>query len=139
MAGGTAGDIRTPYPKGEDGLFMFEFHGAIVEASKSADFIFNQMTVPFAFKAVKAEYTALEIAITNAMTVNIQDDTATPEEIITDAAVAAITEGAGGVAALTVDKTKTINAGAILSASYGSGAGDTAKDLRIRLWVKPVF
>jgi hypothetical protein len=140
MAGGNADLHTTPYPKGEDGLFplVFAFNAL---ASKSADWITAQVRVQFAFKAVRAELTAEEIAITNAITLNLQDDTGTPQELLTDVSVTAISGGGGGRIDYTsdLDKDITVNAGALLELSYGSGSSDTVTNGLFILWVKPVY
>lgn len=140
MAGGNAADLRSHYPKGEDGLVCFDFAFNVL-ASKTKDWIADRMLVPFAFKAVKADFTAEEVAITNAMTLNVQDDTGTPQELLTDVAVTAITAGGGGRIDMTasLDKDITINAGALLDVSYGTGASDTVTNGHFRLYVKPVY
>lgn len=144
MAGGTASDIRAPYPKGDAGLVCITFGPVEVIASKgtanAADYVFDQFTVPFSFKPVRAEYTAEDITIGNAnLVVNIEDDTGTAKVIVDDAALTAITAGAGVGAALTIaNRELVINAGAVLIASYSSKAGDTTTALKLRLWVKPV-
>lgn len=137
MAGGSASDLRSPYPKGSQSVLTIRAPCTVV-ASKSKDFITHQMTVPFAFKAVKAVYSAQDIVVASAVTVNIQDDTATPKELVTDKALAAITGGAGTEQDLGVDKTVKINAGAKLSFSYGSGAGDSSVDGMFLLSVRPL-
>lgn len=137
MAGGSANDLRAPYPKGAQSLVLIQAPLTVV-ASKTKDFITHEMTVPFAFKAVKATYSAQDINVTNGITVNIQDDSSTPQELVTDKAVTAITGGAGTEQDLSVDKTITINAGAVLYFSYGSGASDDSLDGMINLWVRPV-
>lgn len=140
MPGGVAGDIRTPWPKGGDSLIPLEFRCDSLEAGKTSDHIFEKMTMDFAFKVVKAEYTARVITETTAITLNLEDDSATPQVLINDFAVAgSITNGAGSVVAVTVDKTKTVNAGAVLSASYKSSTSDTGSNVVLRVWVKPVF
>lgn len=140
MAGGTASDIRAPYPKGEDSLVCIEVGAFTIEASKSADYVVDKQTIMFAFKPKKAELTATNIDVTNGVTLNIEDDSATPQVIVSDEAITAITAGAGKLQALTIDDdTMTINAGAVLVTSYGSGASDAGLDVKVRLWVEPVF
>lgn len=136
MAGGSASDIRTPWPKGEDGLVLIQAPCSIV-ASKTKDFITHRHTAQFAFKAVRLTYSAQDIVVTNAVTLNVQDDSSTPQELITDVSLSAITGGAGLDVDLSVDKSITINAGALLDFSYGSGAADTSIDGVFNLWVKP--
>ena len=137
MAGGDANDTRAPWPKGEDGLHLLEFGPVNVEASKAADHVFDTMTAQFKFKAVKAEFQTQTLTENNGITFNLEDDTGTAKVLINDAGVAAVVAGAGGVQALTVDTTVEINAGALLKASYKSGATDTSVQSKIRLCVKP--
>lgn len=141
MAGGTAGDLRTPYPKGDNSLIPIHFPLTVV-ASKTKDFITHSHKLKFACRPVLVEHSAQEVAVTNAITINLQDDSSTPQEIVTDQTLAAVTAGAGGVTAPTLAsgaKALTINAGAILEASYGSGASDTSLDSVLTLWVRPIF
>lgn len=140
MAGGNAADFRTPYPKGEKSAIILPFAFNAL-ASKTKDWITAQILVPFAFKAVRAQLTAEAIAITNAMTLNLQDDTGTPQELLTDVSVTAITAGGGGRIDFTssLDKDITINAGALLDLSYGTGASDTVTNGLFLLEVEPVF
>lgn len=140
MAGGVAADVRSHFPKGEDGLVCFTFAFNAL-ASKAADWITSRMLVPFAFKAVKADLTAEEVAITNAMTLNLQDDTGTAQELLTNVSVTAITAGGGGRIDMTsdLDTDITINAGALLDLSYATGASDTVTNGVFRLYVKPVY
>lgn len=139
MAGGVAGDIRGSYPKGQDSLVLLEFGPFQIIASKT-DYDVDRFTTRFAFKPKFAELTATDIAVTNAITVNIEDDTGTAKAIVTNKAVAAITAGAGLLLPLTiVNKETIINAGAILLMTYISGTSDTGIDVKVRLWVKPVF
>ncbi|KPL09548.1 hypothetical protein AMJ71_06155 [candidate division TA06 bacterium SM1_40] len=136
MAGGSASDIRTPFPFDE---YLIEFGTFDIAASKSSDYQVDNFTVPFACRAVRCEVTATDVNVTNGITINIEDDTpTTPKVVVSDAAVAAITAGAGKSEALTVDRTKTIFAGAVLKCSYKSGASDDAENVKVRLWVEPV-
>lgn len=141
MAGGTAGDIRTPYPKGDNSLIPIHFPMTVV-ASKTKDFISHSHKLKFACRPVLVEFTAQDIIVTNAVTINLLDDSSTPQEIVTDQTLAAITGGAGGITAPTMAsgaKALTLNAGAILEASYGSGASDSTVDGVMTLWVRPIF
>lgn len=140
MAGGTAADIRAPWPKGENGWFLIEFGPVdIPNSAKSADELFDSFVTPFAFRAMECRITALDITdATPSLTVNIEDDSSSPKVLVADHLIAAITQGNGSSQKLTVDKTKTINAGAIVTASYKSASSDTTTGLKIRLWVKPI-
>ncbi len=133
-AGGSASDVRGAFPMGD--IIPLNFHFEVV-ASKSADYVVGKMLVPWAFRPVLAELTAQIVTITNAITFNLEDDTGTPQVIIADHSVTAITGGAGTVQTPTVVRTFKVNAGAHLVASYGSGAGDVALDVDVTLWVRP--
>lgn len=131
---GVAGDIRAPYPMGD--LVVFPFNSFQMLASQTT-YVVGQFLVPFAFRAVRADFTATEVAGTG-QTINVQDDTGTPQVVIDDDVIdAAITAGAGGRQLLVVDHSKLILAGAVLTLQYTSGAGDTALDAHVTLWVKP--
>jgi hypothetical protein len=134
MAGGSAANIAAPYPMGDIIPIRFQFE---IIASKSADYVVDSFLVPWAFRPVYAELTAQIVTITNAITFNLEDDTGTPQVLIADHAVTAITGGAGTVQTPTLVKTFKVNAGARLIASYGSGAGDVALDVTVTLWVRP--
>lgn len=139
MAGGSASDIRAPYPKGEDSLVCLTFGPFDVPDAAQTDEIVEKLTIPFGFKAVRAEVTALAVvAGGTTFTVNLQDDTGTPQVLIADAAVADVSLGAGSAESLTVVKTITVNAGAVLSFTYTSVSGDTAIGVKLRVWVKPI-
>lgn len=140
MAGGSVQDLRAPYPKGEDSTVQLVIP-CTIQASKTKDYVVCQWTAPFAFKAVSGYYTAQDFTETNAITLNIQDDSGTPNELLTDFPVpGSQTGGAGFQIDLTssLDKSTQINAGAIVEFSYGSGAGDTSVDGVFVLNVKPV-
>lgn len=140
MAGGVAGDTRAPFPKGADTLFWIKFGPFEIVASKSADFIVEKFELPFACIPKKAYVTAQDVNVTNAITLNIQDDTGTPKQVVTDASLAAITGGAGSKVALTIaDSATVLNAGALLEMSYGSGASDDAESVSVYLGVDPVY
>lgn len=136
MAGGNANDIRQPWPNG-----LFPFHSKTFDMSQShaTDYIVDEQEVPFAFTVEKAEFCADAVTEAAGITVNVQDDTGTPKEAITNAGIAAITAGASARQALTVDKSKVFYAGALLQFSYITGAGDSGTNCQIRLWVKPYF
>lgn len=139
MAGGSASDIRSKWPKGDDALIPIRFGPHDVEASGAADFIMEKRRMEFAFKPVRAELSARDI--TGAWSINLTDDTSSPYEIITDQAPTAISKGAGSLEAITLASGATaqqINAGAILIWSYFTEAGDVALDMVLTLWVRPV-
>lgn len=138
MAGGDANDLRAPWPKGDDGVMVLEFGPVNIEASKASDHIFDTMTAPFAFRVIKGEVSSQTLTENTGITINLQDDSSTPQELVSDAGLSAIVAGAGGVTAVTVSKTITINAGALLYASYKSGSTDTSVQTKLRLWIKPV-
>ena len=144
MAGGSASDLRAPYPKGAQSLLCLEFGPFDVPDAAQTDEIVDKLTVPFAFKAVFAEVTALKVTDANAsFSINIQDDTGTPKELITNFVVTATALGVGLLDVINgldseVDATETIYAGAILALSYTSGASDVALSVKVRLWVRPV-
>lgn len=133
MAGST-NDVRGAFPMGD--VIPIHFHFEIV-ASKTADYIARKIKTPFAFRPVYATLTAQIVTITNAITFNLEDDSATPQVLIADHAVTAITGGAGTIQTPTLVKTFNVPAGAYLVASYGSGAGDVALDVDVALWVRP--
>lgn len=141
MAGGSAADIRSKWPKGDDALIPIVFGPHDIEASGSADFVMEKRRMEFAFKPVRAELTSREIVISNALTLNLVDDSSSPNEIVTNQAPAAVTKGAGALEAITLAVGATaqqINAGAVLIWSYGSAVSDTALDVVFTLWVRPV-
>ena len=139
MAGGNASDIRTPWPKGELGWYLIEFGPVdIPDSAKSADEHFDQFQTHFAFHAMECRATSLNVSETNAITINIEDDSGTAKVIVADAAITAYTQGDGHNEKLTVVKSVKILAGAIVKCSYKSGASDTTLGLKIRLWVKPI-
>lgn len=139
MAGGNANSLRTPYPIGKKGLFPIFSKTFDMSQSHAADYIVDEQCVPFAFTVEEAEFCADALTEAVGVTVNVQDDSGTPKVVIADAGVAAITAGASARQALTVDKSKVIYDGALLQFSYISGAGDSATNAQIRLWVKPYY
>lgn len=141
MAGGVAADIRTPYPKGRDGLVLIQSAPVDVQASKTGH-VFDQIELQFACQVVKAETVSSVMAISNGITFIVQDDTGTPKKMVNAGAAAAITDGSSARTAFlaaTLNKGTTINAGALLEFQYTSGASDTSTNTIVRLWVKPVF
>ncbi len=139
MAGGNAADFRAPYPKGEDSVVILSFGPFDIPDAAQTDEIIEEMTVPFGFKAVKAEISGLLLTdSTPSTTINLQDDTGTPQVLIADASVTAFAIGAGAVQDITIVKTITINAGAILRFTYTSASSDVATGLKLRIWVVPV-
>jgi hypothetical protein len=137
-----AGDakVNAPWPKGPDGRLVHKFGAFEIAASKAADFIVEQWKLPYAIRIKKAWVTSQDIAVTNGITLNLQDDESTPNVVISDEAVAAITAGAGQCVALTVDIPNTIlKHGAILSLSYASGASDDGIDVCVYIEYEPVY
>ncbi len=138
MAGGDTNDLRTPYPKGREVGVLIQSAPVDIQASKT-DHRFDEIELPFKCKIVKAEtVSGKEMAITNAITISVLDDTGTPKKFINASAAAAITDGTSARTALTVDKTITIFAGALLRFEYTSGASDTSTGTIVRIWVVPV-
>lgn len=137
MAGGSASDVRSPYPADE---FLIQFGPHNITGDKDTDFTIDNYTVPFAFKPVRAEWTARFAKVTSgAMTVNLEDDTGTAKSIITDQNITAVTSGAASATALTVKTTETIFAGAKLKLSFiAKDVSNVADGLVIRLWGRPV-
>lgn len=124
MFAGAAGILDAPFPHDKRvWIPMFAFN---VLASKSADFITGQFKLPWAGRIKRVFLSAEDVTITNALTLNLQDNESTPNVVISDLAPTAITAGAGAWEELTNDiPTTLLLAGAILSLSYGSGASDT--------------
>lgn len=140
MAGGVAADIRGIYPKGDDSLHLIKFGPFTIVAGNAADHIVEVHELPFACVPVKARLTAQDLIETNAITINLQDDSSVPKQIVTDHNVAAITDGAGSNVSLTIaDLVTVINAGALIECSYGSGSTDSGVDVTVNLWVRPAF
>ena len=100
--------------------------------------MYAQIEVPYAFRLKKAEKISEAVAITNGVTLDVIDDTGTPQVLIADEAITAITAGSAVTAACTVDDEGPVYAGAKLSARYTSGASDTSRHTTIRLWVEPL-
>jgi hypothetical protein len=136
MAGGDEEAEGGAWPQGAQSVVPFQIVLSSLEASKTAH-IYAIFTVPFKCRVLYAEYTARAIAITNAITVTVQDDTGTPKKAINAQSLAAVTAGTSAVAALTVVSTNTFFKGALLEAQYTSGASDTGSDVVITLWLKP--
>lgn len=133
---GNANDItKRPFPFG--GLQLIEFPPVDIQASKT-DYVYAQIEVPYAFRLKKAEKISEAVAITNGVTLDVIDDTGTPQVLIADEAITAITAGSAVTAACTVDDEGPVYAGAKLSARYTSGASDTSRHTTIRLWVEPL-
>lgn len=138
MAGGVAADLRSPWPKGSDGIILLQSNSTDFIASQTNK-VFDVLTVPFACKPIYAETVSQAMAITNGITLSVIDDTGTPKEMITDAAAAAITAGASAITALAVVKSVIFYAGALMKFTYISGASDTSVNTIVRLWVKPLY
>lgn len=138
MAGGVAGDIRTPYPKGEDGVILVASHSFNVIASQTAERV-DELELQWACKIVKAETCSTVMTIGTGITITVLDDTGTPIKFVDAKAAAVIAVGVAARTALVVDKTVQMNAGALLRFEYTSGSSDTSIDSIIRLWLKPVF
>ena len=136
MAGGVAANVRGAFPMGDIVPIHFRFE---IIAGKAADYVINKRLVPFAFRPVYVELTAQIVTVgTGPITFNLEDDSGTPQVLVADHTVAAITGGAGTVQTPTLVKTFKVNAGAYLVASYGSDAGaDSALDVHVTLWIKP--
>jgi hypothetical protein len=139
MAGGNAQDVSSAFPKGEQGFFLITSGPVNFQASKT-DHVWDTFLAPFAFRVKKAEVISAIISITNAVTINVQDDTGTPKVPIADSGTPASgADGTGDTAQLTVDDSVLINAGALVQFSYTSGASDTSTGSVVRLWVKPEY
>jgi hypothetical protein len=136
-----AGDARVsaPWPQGPSRTFLHPM-SIVALASKSADYVTQQFKLPWAVRVKRAFLTAEDISITNALTINLEDDESTPNVIISDLAPTAITAGAGNWEELTVDIPNTIiKAGANLVLSYGSGVGDVIVNGTLWLELEPVY
>ena len=136
-AGGNANDLRSPYPNNE---YCIEFGPFDVKGNQDTSVTVQSKLVPFACKPVRCDWSAEFVEITSgALTVNIEDDTATAKSIVTDQTLVATASGAAIAAALTLKKSETIYAGAQLKCSYvAENVSNTAKGVSIRLWVEPV-
>jgi hypothetical protein len=137
MFAGDAGILDAPFP--HDKRIWLPLSISVL-ASKSADYVTTQFKLPWAVRVKRAFLTAEDISITNAITINLEDDESTPNVVISDEAPTAITAGAGNWEELTVDiPNTTILAGAILVLSYGSGASDTITNGTLWLELEPLY
>lgn len=139
-AGGSSGSIRSPYPKGDDGVIPLIFSGLSRIAGNGTG-VYNlvQMTLPFACKCVYAEIFASGTAVTDAdadTTITVIDDTGTPKVWVVAVALTALAAHAQKV--LTVDKAVEFFEQAILKIQLNVGDdGDVFNNLTVVLWVKP--
>lgn len=139
MAGGTVADIRAPYPKGANGWYLITFGPVdIPDGEITADELFDSFVTPFAFKAKECRITALDITGAG-ISINIEDDTGTPQVLVDDFTIDPITQGNGSSEKLTVVRSITVNAGAIVTCSYKCAGSETTKALKVRLWVQPIY
>ena len=137
MAGGDTASKLAPYPK-YPGLVMLTFGPVDLVTNKTKDHLFEKQTTRFAFRPVAAELTAYLVTLTSGtVTINLEDDSTSAKVIIDDVSVAAVVAGAATTVDVTVDNTLVIFAGAILEASYGTGATVVGTGLKLQLWVEP--
>ena len=136
-AGGNANDMKSPHPNNE---YLIEFGPFDVKGNQDTDHTVQTKLVPFAFKPIRADWSAEFVKITSgALTINLEDDTATAKSIVTDQTLVSTASGAAIAAALTLKKSETIYAGAQVKCSYiAANVSNIAKGVSVRLWVEPV-
>jgi hypothetical protein len=137
MAGGTAGDIRTPWPKGDDSIQLLRVGPFTYTGGTTAQV--SNLTLPFSCKPVYMEITGVSTVAGGGTNhaVLIQDDTASTTKKwfnSTNVALAAL-----GVRALTIiDKTVEFFAGAVMSATITPDNNANAlSNVMVNVWVKP--
>lgn len=135
MAGSTT-KISPPWPHA-DGLLCIESKPVNIAASKT-DHVWDVLTIPFKCELVWAEWVSQAVTITNGVTVDVLDDSGTPQIIIENEAITAITDGAAATTRCTVDDTGPILPDSQLKFRYTSGASDTSVATKFRLWVRPL-
>jgi hypothetical protein len=135
---GDANIKRSAYPGGDEDYVILTLGPFNVEASKTNHDV-DQMKVPFAFKPIYAEVSSYEVAITNAVTIDVLDDTGTPQQIVQDHTLVAVTKGSAIASEMTIDDVGPVLADAKLKVRYTSGASDTSEHTKVRLWVKPLY
>jgi hypothetical protein len=137
MAGGNANDLRAPYPKGEDGWVCIPL-GPVSAGNGETGATKFATTVPFGFYPRKAYFSAQ--VVTSDPTITIQDDTGTPQVIVSAVTLTAIVDESSAVQDLTITeavKATQINAGAELHVLITTDAGDVVTLGQVLLWVKP--
>jgi hypothetical protein len=136
--GGSSTSIRTPWPKGDDGVIPLIFSGLSRIAGNPTDFVIASMTMPFSCKCVYAEFIAGS-AITDAdadTTITVIDDTGTPKVWVAAVAITAL--AAKARKQFTVVKTVEFYEGAILQILLAVGDdADVFVNGTMVLWVVP--
>lgn len=141
MGAGDANVHRMPYPFGEDAVLLLMSGQVNIEASKT-NHVWDYMTIPFEFRPDRVEIASQTVAITNAITIDVADEESTPQVMVNDEALAAITAGAGAgsdIVVATIDDYGPFLADGALLFRYTSGVSDTSVGTRARLWVTPTY
>ena len=139
MAGGTAADLRTPFPKGASSLVFFQIPMDLV-ATDTDHAVMSNFVVPFAFTVETATLSAYDVISTGTVTCDLQDDTGTPKVAFSGVTIAAITAGAGMSVDLSPDNSVVFYAGAVMSAIIDTtNAADAVAGGCMYLGLKPVY
>jgi hypothetical protein len=134
---GNANLIDRPYPNGPE-ILVWQTGNVAIEASKT-DHVWDVTYVQYAFYPTKVEICSQTVAITNAITIDLADNEGTPNVIMNNEALAAVTAGASTAPIqATIDDRGLVLQGAVLIARYTSGASDTSVGTRMRLWGCPL-
>ena len=135
---GNADRLDRPFPHGKH-ILVWQTGQVNIEASKT-DHVWDVSYVQYAFRPTHFEICSQTVAITNAITIDIADNEGTPNVIVDNEALAAVTAGASTAPIQgTIDDRGLVLYGAVLIARYTSGASDTSVGTRVRLWGIPEY
>lgn len=132
-------DLKSAWPQG-DGIIIVNSGQVNIEASKT-NHVWDVMVIPFSFVVKRVEIISQTVTIGNSITIDVADDASTPNVIVNDEALAAITAGAATAASIinaAIDDTDDIIASDALIFRYTSNGSDTSVGTRVRLWIRPV-
>ena len=139
MAGAT-NPLKSAWPFGEHSLYPITLRSEATGGDSSGYKIEDVYRAEFDFRVKQAYFSVREgsVAITGAILVKVQDDTGTPQQIISARNITAA-DDAGNPVALTVNDEGPILTGANVELSLDSNTSDTIQNLKVVLLVEPVY
>jgi len=134
-----ADNLHSAWPLGSGGIIMLRSVGVDFLASKTAK-IFDQITIPFTFRPVKAEVSSWSVTITNGASITITDTASSVQTMVSAQTVSAATAGAqADPEALTIADVGPYVQGDNLEFKYTTGASDTSISTIVTLWIQPEY
>ena len=135
-----ATELTGLWPHGEETLIMQS--GDVTMVASKTDWEWDIVSIRFDFHPTRVEIMSQAVAITNAMTIDVADDTGTPQVMVQNQALAAFTEGAADgddIISATIADTGPFLKGQNIIFRYTTGVADTTIGTRIRIYGRPIY